>query len=468
MKKVSILTCFFLIIFSSTHAQIDSASLWQRAIFDSTANFDQIFQAQQSFFAVHRDSAQGESGKRSEFYRWANFWKTRVDRSDGQSSSIFKAIKKYHNLYDQLATVSNSPSNPSLDWYYLGPKNLKTQNYGIVSCVRIDPSDPTHQTYYAGSGTSGLWKTTDGGQTWANITGLYISYGMGVMDILINPGNSKIIYIATNCGSMGRSFIYGNGILKTTDGGNTWSKSLDIQPESMQPITKMIMDPTDNNKIVAFGKHYIYRTTDGQNWNRIDSEPNMPLEYCLSDRNWITPKIVRDAFFVPGSSSSVYVATDMGGGYSAELWKINNIFSTAISSSDFIKLSNQLSTNYYRFSLDVKPGNSTSGIVYCGGLTANDFQIFRIDPQTFTLTPYCTVTPIHNLSESQCEFKMSELVDSSFILCDHYFHYYQYPKATSVNNSLLYCNYENPFDIAVDCPDCFPFRAMSAIFQQTL
>ena len=294
--------------------------------------------------------------------------------------------------------------------------------------MKIDPNDPTLQTYYAGTGTSGLWKTTDGGQSWKNITGPYLSYGLGILDIAINPTNPDVIYIATCFGGLGRAYYYGKGIMQTTDGGQTWQTPSNMNfPAWWQiPITKFVMDPNNPNRIVAFGKNYIYRTLDGVNWDSLTVVPQGINGFCNSGGvTWLNPKTVRDAVFMPGNTNSVIVGTDFVSTSTAELWQIDNIFSNNINSGDFHELSGQLSNTYDRFSIDIKKGTTGNpDIVYFGGLTSTNFSIFYIDPNTSMITPYCTVTNNINMSASQCEFKMSQLTNNTFILCGYFFNYY--------------------------------------------
>jgi hypothetical protein len=190
------------------YSQIDSNFIWHRALTDASENLYEILEAQNLYFENHPDTTADESGNRAEYYRWSDFWKRRAYSEEAQKGSILNGMSKYMDAVSHINEYYGPTENPASDWYFVGPKGLSSQNYGVVGCIAVDPSDQTHNTIYAGSGASGLWKTIDGGNSWRNITGNYLIAGLGVMDILINPTNPQIIYITIGFGSMGRTYCY--------------------------------------------------------------------------------------------------------------------------------------------------------------------------------------------------------------------------------------------------------------------
>ena len=119
------------------------------------------------------------------------------------------------------------------DWEPLGPKNIG----GRTLCLAFHPDDP--EVIFAGSASGGLWKTETGGvgaEAWSYVpTGFPV---LGVGAIAIDPAHPEVLYIGTGevynytaamPGLVDRLTrgTYGIGILKSTDGGQSWSKSLD-------------------------------------------------------------------------------------------------------------------------------------------------------------------------------------------------------------------------------------------------
>jgi len=122
----------------------------------------------------------------------------------------------------------NSPNQ--LVWTSIGPAGIENisslSHWGIssgrVRALAIHPNDP--MTVYIGAACGGLWKTTNGGNSWAAIgeDSESLSYGA----IAIDPNNPDIIYSGT--GEVDyytwNYHIDGKGIYKSTDGGNSWNQ----------------------------------------------------------------------------------------------------------------------------------------------------------------------------------------------------------------------------------------------------
>jgi hypothetical protein len=102
-------------------------------------------------------------------------------------------------------------------------------NGRTVAKIALDPSDTTGATAYAAvadlgvngqSGNTGIWKTTNYGQTWTNMTGAAgLSTTNSWSDVVIDPYTPSVVY-AAEANPAGAS---GNGVYKSTDGGSTWT-----------------------------------------------------------------------------------------------------------------------------------------------------------------------------------------------------------------------------------------------------
>ena len=137
------------------------------------------------------------------------------------NEQLYREWLKEKRKIENLKSISNS------DWVELGPINTpiilsngKKRGNGRINCIAFDPFDK--DIMWVGSPGGGLWKTTDGGQTWStNTDNLPV---IGVSYIAINPNNPQEMYITT--GDAHASDTYSIGILKSTDGGATWDLSL--------------------------------------------------------------------------------------------------------------------------------------------------------------------------------------------------------------------------------------------------
>jgi len=127
-----------------------------------------------------------------------------------------------------------------VQWQQIGPAPLTidsdqlfqgtTPVAGEVTDIAIDPSGDTDLIIYVATNDGGIWKSTDGGTTWAPKTESMPSLSMGA--VALDPGNPSIVYAGTgNLFDGGGLFVQGGplfpkaaaGIYRSIDGGETWS-----------------------------------------------------------------------------------------------------------------------------------------------------------------------------------------------------------------------------------------------------
>ncbi len=158
-------------------------------------------------------------------------------------------------------------------WETLGPVNMAGRSLTLA----FDPVDP--DIIYVGAASGGLWRSTTAGvgaDAWDYVeTGYPV---LGVSTIAIQPDDRDVIYIGTGevyryQESIGGPVIrttrgsYGIGILKTTDGGATWTKSLDWSYSQTRGVWSVRIDPDDHDIVHAATTEGIYRSDDaGATW----------------------------------------------------------------------------------------------------------------------------------------------------------------------------------------------------------
>jgi photosystem II stability/assembly factor-like uncharacterized protein len=120
------------------------------------------------------------------------------------------------------------PTSGGSNWTQLGPLAIPNgQTYGgarvlvtgRVTAIAIDPSAP--DTIYLGSAQGGVWKTNDGGLSWDPKSDNEVSLAIGALTL--DPNFPNIVYVGTGEGNFSGDSYYGLGILKSVDGGNTWT-----------------------------------------------------------------------------------------------------------------------------------------------------------------------------------------------------------------------------------------------------
>ncbi len=165
-------------------------------------------------------------------------------------------------------------------WEAMGPKNRGGRTLELT----FNPQN--YNTIYAGSASGGLWRSYSGGagaNAWEYVpTGFPV---LGVSAIAFAPADSMVIYIGTgevyNVTSVGTGAAfratrgsYGMGILKSTDGGVNWEKSLDWSYDQNQGIWDIKVSTQNPNKVFTATTDGIYRSEDaGQNWTQVLDVP---------------------------------------------------------------------------------------------------------------------------------------------------------------------------------------------------
>ena len=177
-------------------------------------------------------------------------------------------MRKFYHLFILLFSLSIAVAQQAEDYF----KPLKYRNIGPFRggrsvCATGVIGDPL--TYYMGTTGGGLWKTTDAGQRWENISDGYFQTG-SVGAIAVAPSDPSILY----CGMgehapRGVMTSYGDGVYKSTDAGASWTK---MGLEATQQISRIVVHPTNPDivYVAAQGAIYgptqdrgIYKSTDG-------------------------------------------------------------------------------------------------------------------------------------------------------------------------------------------------------------
>ncbi len=132
---------------------------------------------------------------------------------------------------------------------------------GRVTSIAIDPT--AADTIYLGTAQGGVWKSTDNGATWAPKTDNENSLAIGAL--ALDPNSPAIVYAGTGEGNFSGDSYYGVGILKSTDGGTTWT-NLAASTFFGNRFCRLIVDTSSGNpatRLFAATQGGLYRSLDG-------------------------------------------------------------------------------------------------------------------------------------------------------------------------------------------------------------
>ena len=203
---------------------------------------------------------------------------------------------------------------------------------GRIADFAVNPKD--HAEYYVAVASGHLWKTVNSGTTWQPIFDNNGAYSMGV--VTLDPNNSSILWLGTGENNHQRALGYGNGVWKSTDGGKSWNN---MGLKESRQIGGIVVDRRNSDVVFVAaegsawgpgGERGLYKTTDGgKTWKKvIDISEHTGVNNVVIDPG--NPDILyasteqrrRHAFtkIGGGPESAFYKSTDNG-----ETWrKIGN------------------------------------------------------------------------------------------------------------------------------------------------
>lgn len=169
-------------------------------------------------------------------------------------------------------------------WQNIGPAPMKNSKMGQqavdvsgrVTALAVDPQNSS--VVYLGAAQGGVWKTTDGGNSWTPLTDNQPSLAVGA--ITIDPNDHNTIYVGTGEPTPGLDNYYGAGILKSTNGGQTWTH-LGASVFTGLGIAKIIVDPNNSSNVYVAASlsgttgpsqpaRGLFKSTDGgQSWKAL-------------------------------------------------------------------------------------------------------------------------------------------------------------------------------------------------------
>lgn len=209
-----------------------------------------------------------------QFMRWSEFVGPRVSESNGDLTAISEG------MYRAIAKKNREVQTRAASWTLMGPTSTPTNGgNGRVNAIRVHPTDPN--TLFACTPASGLWKSTNGGTSWAPISDAISA--LGCTDVAIDPSNTNTMYLATGDGDAADVFTL--GVYKSIDGGATWAPTnLVFNLSSGQTLSKILINPTNTNTIIVGGRAGIYRSTDaGATWTQTMTAGVRDLEFQVGN-----------------------------------------------------------------------------------------------------------------------------------------------------------------------------------------
>ncbi len=291
MKKITFLISIIVILISSTNAQPweKNLQLKKGKINLTLKDYQKAFNDYWNPYNVDNGFYLDDYGIRKKAYgwkqfkRWEYFWQNQVDSLGNFPERT--ALEVYQNYQIENPQLK-SPT--SANWKSLGPDRASFDvtegdrpGIGRIDCIAFHPT--AKNTYWVGAPSGGLWVTTDDGNSWKCLTDN--NPVLGISDIVIPTDYefSNTIYIAT--GDRDNSANNSAGVLKSTDSGANWEiTGLNFNLSEYKKVNRLLLDPNDNNTIIAATSDGVFKTTNGGiSWNLLYSVSFIDMEYKPTD-----------------------------------------------------------------------------------------------------------------------------------------------------------------------------------------
>lgn len=231
-------------------------------------------------------------------------------------------------------------------------RNVGPFRGGRSVCATGVKGDPL--TYYMGTTGGGVWKTTDAGQYWENISDGFFETG-SVGAIAVSESHPNIVYVGMGeHAPRGVMTSYGDGVYKSLDGGQTWKK---MGLEATQHISRIRIDPRNPNLVFVAAQgalhaptpeRGVYKSEDGGlTWERVlFVDENTGAVELSMDQNY--PNVLYAAMWEHGRKPWQVISGGPGSG----------LYKSVDSGATWIELKEGLPSELGKMAISVSGANS--------------------------------------------------------------------------------------------------------------
>ncbi|MDP1622364.1 MAG: hypothetical protein Q8M08_08485 [Bacteroidales bacterium] len=286
MRKNIVVTLMFVLVvgLGQLMGQNSVSDLYLNA---GTDDFATIQNTMEQYFEG-RD--QGRGSGYVQWKRWEYLAERRLTPDGKVANWAVRNWEEYQNyMQTHPDTDSGEPTDvPNGHWSNLGPYGFVWGNgwnggVGRLNCIAFHPTNAS--IFWVGGPSSGLWKTINGGTTWTPLTdGMPV---IGVSGIAIDYTYTNTMYILTGDGDGGDTRSI--GVLKTTDGGETWNAT-GFTYTLLNNVRgyKLLMHPTNRLMLFVVATNGIWKTTNGgTTWTQVKTGSFQDIEFKPGDPTYI-------------------------------------------------------------------------------------------------------------------------------------------------------------------------------------
>lgn len=261
------LVCCLVVFPSLSNAQ---STDWWDMMQDPNAQYEETVAAFEEYWNG-RPITKGSGWK--PFQRWSYYMESRV-APDGSQIAPQQTLEEFEAYVRTHVDRSRRDNLANGNWTEVGPSNLpingtgQPNGLGRTTCLAFHPTDAN--TIFVGAPAGGIWKSTDYGTTWTSLNNGLTR--LGVSSIIVHPTTPNTIWIGT--GDRDGGDAPGYGVWKSIDGGNTWAAS--NTGMGNRTVNEILIDPGNPDILIAATNNRMYRSVDGgANWTQTLTGANL-------------------------------------------------------------------------------------------------------------------------------------------------------------------------------------------------
>jgi photosystem II stability/assembly factor-like uncharacterized protein len=202
-----------------------------------------------------------------------------------------------------------------LKWRSIGP----AMTSGRIADFAVNPEN--HSEWYVAVASGNVWKTTNNGTTFKPVFEKYGSYSTGV--VTLDPNNPNVVWLGTGENNHQRALGYGDGVYKSEDGGDSWTN---MGLKDSRQIGGIVIDPRNSDIVFVAaegsvwgpgGDRGLYKTTDGgKTWRKV-----LEISEQTGVNNVVMDPVDPDQMYATSEQRRRHVYTKIGGGPESAVYR---------------------------------------------------------------------------------------------------------------------------------------------------
>ncbi|MBI5301005.1 MAG: hypothetical protein HY868_02630 [Chloroflexi bacterium] len=245
-----------------------------------------------------------EQGEENEAATIEEYFQWRFDQMKDKSGQIpdgalINALNTRKSMVQQHARAPRVAGIDNVSWTFAGPSNVGGR---IRSILPLSAS-----TVFIGSVSGGLWKTTNccsTSTTWSSIDDWMAN--LGISSLIVDPTNANVMYAGT--GETSGTGFRGAGVFKSTDGGTTWTQLTSTNNDQWYFVNRLAISQNGANLLAATGTGLYHSTDGGTSWTRRVTTSWRDVKFDPTNSNNAVAGAVGYSWYTTGGGASGWAA----------------------------------------------------------------------------------------------------------------------------------------------------------------